>query len=840
MQVDWELSQTLSSVDGQGIRAACVVALPPSSSSSSKKDDDDQHKNTCYRLIVGTQTGALQEFELPSGHITPVAYQHNHAVTALTACSGSDGRAVYVTGCKDAAIRVFDASTHELIVTLQGHEKPVTSLSWCKSSGSSSSSDYYLVSGSWDGTAKIWNMNSHSLVATLSGHENSVCCTGLPTASSSSSSSDNSSSLLHIATGSAGIAQNNVITGHTVRIWSVNPVSGETKLLHQVANDHEGPIRGICCLSTADADLAALVATCSNDGTVKLRSRETAICVSTLGFVSENQQHPPMLLGVSPVDGSTVLVACAEDGHVVLWDMQDGSSSGTSPPQIVPHAACVWNVVDLPNGDFGTCCDDGMFRIFSRATERFAPESERQAFATAVAQARQKQSGGPSPDEIAKLPRWEDNVQHHGTSEGQVQLFQKNGIAIAAQWSAASRSWIEVGQVMGSNDSGMIDGVSYDHVLPIEVEQTAGGDGANGVANLQIGYNNGENPFVAAQRFIDAHMLPQHHLAQIADYIQQRVGKSAPTLGEQGAAPSASTPAVGATTGVPIASFQYMPAKTYKTFELSEKTAKTTLEKMKIKITENGNLTKDELGRIDTLMQTLIATNRYHVSKVSSEELEVLASMLERLSPADAFPALDLARMVVLHPDAATSPERMPFWKRLVEKAIAMNETTAQGLVVVGPAAVAIPMLSLRLFANAFKGGAGSLEAVTSCLEQVLACTKRFVSSGNKNIRLSVATVLHNACFYLHSTSSSSTSAAMKTSLSMEIMSIANGILTSKTYEEEAVMRTLVGVGTLVMLNEDAKNAAKGVYMASKVEPAASPHGAHVKGAAKEVYALLS
>lgn len=49
-----------------------------------------------------------------------------------------------------------------------------------------------------------------------------------------------------------------------------------------------------------------------------------------------------------------------------------------------------------------------------------------------------------------------DNVQHHGNSEGQEQLlFQKNGIAIAiaAQWSATSQSWIEVGQVMGSSDS---------------------------------------------------------------------------------------------------------------------------------------------------------------------------------------------------------------------------------------------------------------------------------------------------------------------------------------------------------------------------------------------------
>merc|ERR1712232_1092361 len=139
---------------------------------------------------------------------------------------------------------------------------------------------------------------------------------------------------------------------------------------------------------------------------------------------------------------------------------------------------------------------------------------------------------------------------------------------------------------MGTKDSGMVDGKKYDHVLPIELEQTSGS-----VSNLQIGYNNGENTFVAAQRFIDAHMLPQYHLSQIAGYIQQRVGNQTPTIGVGGSSGGASaTASVGntmgaplaglATTGVPIASFEYLPIQIYKSFELSEKASKTTFEKM--------------------------------------------------------------------------------------------------------------------------------------------------------------------------------------------------------------------------------------------------------------------
>ena len=91
-----------------------------------------------------------------------------------------------------------------------------------------------------------------------------------------------------------------------------------------------------------------------------------------------------------------------------------------------------------------------------------------------------------------------------------MQVFNKNGKAIAAQWSVSSGTWIEVGEVTGSNENaGTIDGVTYDHVFPIEIDVASGG-----VAKMQIGYNNGNNPFVVAQKFIDDYQLDQGYLAQ--------------------------------------------------------------------------------------------------------------------------------------------------------------------------------------------------------------------------------------------------------------------------------------------------------------------------------------
>ena len=352
------------------------------------------------------------------------------------------------------------------------------------------------------------------------------------------------------------------------------------------------------------------------------------------------------------------------------------------------------------------------------------------------------------------------------------------------------------------------------------------------MAKLQIGYNNGENPFVAAQRFIDAYMLPQYHLNEIADYIQQRVGKGGPTLGEGGRAAAASSAKPAATAGIPIVAFQYLPMPGYKSFDLPSKTALTTLEKMKSKIQEFGKLSDSQLAVVSTLMETLVATNRYHASSVNPEELNLISEMLNIFPPAEVFPALDLARLTILHPDAA-SAAKSAIWTRIMIQASALCGQT-DGLT--GPAAIAIPMLSLRLFANAFRGGPGSLNAAASQLESMLGCIQKFISSSKKDVRLSVATLLYNISFYLYSTKDT----APRPDIGVQIMTCVNTILDARTFESEAITRALIAVGTIALASPEAKEAAKEMCIISKVEMCASPHGDVAKAVAKEVYNVLA
>jgi phospholipase A-2-activating protein len=480
-------------------------------------------------------------------------------------------------------------------------------------------------------------------------------------------------------------------------------------------------------------------------------------------------------------------------------------------------------------------------RVFTVQEGRVAPEAERSAFEEEVMKAKAKHSTGPTKEEIAALPKWEMNAMNPGRSEGQVQVFAKNGKAIAAQWSMSSGTWIEVGEVTGSNENaGTIDGVTYDHVFPIEIDVASGG-----VAKMQIGYNNGDNPFVVAQKFIDDYQLDQGYLAQIADYIRSRVGEpAAPTLGmadagaRSGDVSSGSVPVPMDATNNPQSAapnYSHLPMKGYKTFETGAD--KKVLSKVCGKIREfnssiTNNLTQEEASSVlDGLCDTIAATSRYHSTTVTDQELVIVLKMMESWSLEQVFPSIDLARLIVLHPNA-TASSRGEFWNRVVTCALDKCESLLTSDVQ-GVPRTAIPMLSFRLFANCFKGGAGSQMAVELNLTRILKCVDSFATSTNKNVRLALATVLLNTSSYLKTTNKYDDSVP-------ELFSITIGnICGSDLFETEAIVRVMVGLGTVLLTGEEFRKRAKTLNMASMVQHVAGKHGSKAVAVATEIQAIL-
>jgi len=769
---------------------------------------------------------------------------HDHHVTALVS-----NERFYISGCKDSNIRVFDTKSKERLFLLKGHDKPVTSLSFLKFSEESESSGCYLITGSWDGTAKIWDLNSGQCCATLDGHENTVSVQGLPPQDKKA----------RFATGSAGVAVGNSISDFKIRIYEVASSSSPSSslavtLTSTIANDHQGPIR-----SLSFDDKLQLLLSCSNDGSVKLRDVQTGSCVQTLSFPVEQlqlqkQQQPPMFLDVCTNHHDSI-AACGEDGALVIWSTDAASTTADAAAniqtQIIPHPGCIWKVSTLPNHDIVTACHDGVIRIFTRDPTRVAGATILQSFLEKVVESNASKSSGPSNEEIEKLPKWEMNYTLSGKGEGSVQVFNKGGKAIAAQWSAASKTWIEVGEVTGqvggsngnSNGGGTINGVSYDFVFPIEIDVPGGG-----IQKLQIGYNNGENPFVTAQAFIDEHMLDQGYLAQIADYIRTRVGQDGyvPTIGAEGVGGGSSSGG-GASVGTgpspmdytltPTPAYQHLPMRGYKSFEAGADMK--TLTKVSKKITEfnsalNTNLSSDEVTTVlGNLVSTIASTNRYHATTISDAELSIILKMMKHWTLVNVFPAMDLARLVVLHPDASQM-KRSEFWNEIVCTAIEKCDLLLQNLnTVEGPAKVAIPMLSLRLFANSFRGGSGSQLAVESHLARILNCVDKFITSDNKNVRLAAATVLLNVSSHLKSIGK------YDASIPDLFLSLVAKVLNCGNYETEAIVRTLVALGTALLVDDVFVQKAKSLFGES-IQPLASQHGGKAASVGAEITQILS
>ena len=86
--------------------------------------------------------------------------------------------------------------------------------------------------------------------------------------------------------------------------------------------------------------------------------------------------------------------------------------------------------------------------------------------------------------------------------------------------------------------SGAIDGVRYDQILKVKLELPTGR------VALRLGINGGEEPLDAAERFVDAHGLPQEHVRDLAAWISAVAARRAgeplrPSVGAEGARPPA-------------------------------------------------------------------------------------------------------------------------------------------------------------------------------------------------------------------------------------------------------------------------------------------------------------
>lgn len=372
-------------------------------------------------------------------------------------------------------------------------------------------------------------------------------------------------------------------------------------------------------------------------------------------------------------------------------------------------------------------------------------------------------------------------------------VFNKDGKLIAAQWSADTRVWVEIGEVTGNGDGGSVNGQQYDHVMPVEI------DGAGGTTlSLQLGYNNMENPYDAAQRFIDENSLPQHYLRQIADWIVSRAGKQTPSLG-------ASDVTSGASRSPAVRTYEHIPVKAYLLYdEIPQWFKSKIIPKIEdFNATYTGTpaaLSGSEIAAISDLIGVLEETSFYHSSNVSSHMLAPVVKMALQWGASHSFPAYDILRMTALHGIGSRAISQLPVFSSLLERAIAT---------VSDPAAPAPTVLTaLRFLGNAFryedlkkallKSGHSKMGALLETLQSLLYTKK----SDNKSIRIAASTLALNLSVAMNVPNLQSASVGSYLPICLKLIMILSSWLTLETENQDFVYRYVVSLGTLILLNQ--------------------------------------
>ncbi|KAJ2708719.1 WD repeat protein Lub1 [Coemansia spiralis] len=317
-----------------------------------------------------------------------------------------------------------------------------------------------LVSGSWDKTARVWVDGACQHV--LRGHQYAVW------------------GVLVLDDGSVLTASADKL----IRRW----VDGT---LTQTYAGHTDCVR--CLAKTADG-----FASGSNDGSVRLWSLDGQCRAELYG-------HTSFVYAIDALpDGS--LVTGGEDRSVRVW-----RGSELVHTVFVPSTS-VWAVTALANGDIACGTNDGRVRVFTLDPERVAAAEQLEAFEQSNASyaMSSKTMGGV---DTAKLPGPE-RLDQPGDRDQQV-IMVKDGTAVAAyQWEQRAGKWSKVGEVVdavGQSRKQVYEGREYDYVFDVDIRE--------GAPPLKLPFNATQNPYSAAQAFLERNQLSLDHLDTVADFI---------------------------------------------------------------------------------------------------------------------------------------------------------------------------------------------------------------------------------------------------------------------------------------------------------------------------------
>ncbi|KZT26608.1 phospholipase A-2-activating protein [Neolentinus lepideus HHB14362 ss-1] len=652
-----------------------------------------------------------------------------------------------------------------------------------------------IISGSWDKTAKVWK--DFQLTYDLKGHVHSVWTVV---------ALDNEQFL----TGSAD---------KTIKLW-------QKESAVRTFEGHQDAVRGL----TVIPDIG--FASCSNDSEIRVWTLGGDVVYTLTG-------HTSFIYSLSLLpDGG--LVSCGEDRSIRVW--RDGECAQT----IVVPAVSVWSVSTMPNGDVVSGSSDGVVRVFSIVESRWATPGDIKEYDDAVAkQALPAQQIGNV--KVADLPGME-GLSQPGTHSGQTKMIRNGDKVEAYQWDAQAFTWQQVGEVMRANDDDN-EYKGYDHVWDVDI-----GDGQM----LKLPYNESENPYVAAQRFLERNNIPMAHLDAVVQHIEQHTNASGRQqtsgstefvdpytgasryVGSANSAPTAgpsfsSDPYTGssrysgaaAPVPPPAAPVSAPSSASSQPFILPAREPRA-MNQANVKAMQNKLYEIDETLRSEISVSSLAlypqeirfvdeaflflsqaSSGSAPSTSLNANHLEAITSILDRWPTSSRFPVMDLSRLLIaFSPGAFSSQElRFSFMEALFAGAD-WGQPWTQPLAKVRETNI---LLLLRALANAFSG----LRAVENSDWAKLILER--LHQGKYSIlspkaRVVLATVLYNlSCIMLRK--------RFDPEIRTSLLGLIFQVLETEKQESEAYHRALVALGNVVYAAKE-QNAPFGATQVAEIRQA--------------------